>query len=51
MASLILVSQLDNFSFDVTPAKLISGIVTEKGVILPDADGKLDVKAFVASKS
>ena len=36
-----------NPAFDVTPAKNITGIVTEKGVILPDADGKFDVKAFV----
>jgi methylthioribose-1-phosphate isomerase len=36
-----------NPAFDVTPAMNISGIVTEKGVIEPDADGKIDVKAFV----
>ena len=36
-----------NPAFDVTPAKNITGIVTEAGVIEPDADGKFDVKAFV----
>jgi methylthioribose-1-phosphate isomerase len=36
-----------NPAFDVTPAKNITGIVTEKGVIEPDAEGKFDVKAFV----
>ena len=36
-----------NPAFDVTPAKNIRGIVTEKGVIEPDAEGKIDVKAFV----
>jgi len=36
-----------NPAFDVTPAKNITGIVTEKGVILPGADGTFDVKAFV----
>jgi len=36
-----------NPAFDVTPDCNISGIITEKGVIEPDADGKLDVKAFV----
>lgn len=36
-----------NPAFDVTPAKNIAGIITEKGVIEPDAEGKFDVKAFV----
>jgi S-methyl-5-thioribose-1-phosphate isomerase len=36
-----------NPAFDVTPACNISGIITEKGVILPDDNGKLDVKSFV----
>lgn len=36
-----------NPAFDVTPAKNIRGIVTEKGLIEPDADGKIDVKGFV----
>jgi methylthioribose-1-phosphate isomerase len=36
-----------NPAFDVTPDCNISGIITEKGVIEPDADGKLDVRAFV----
>lgn len=36
-----------NPAFDVTPAQNITGIVTEKGVILPDAEGNFDVKGFV----
>ncbi|CAB9515074.1 Methylthioribose-1-phosphate isomerase [Seminavis robusta] len=36
-----------NPAFDVTPAKFIAGIITEKGVILPEADGSFDVPAFV----
>lgn len=36
-----------NPAFDVTPACNISGIITEKGVIEPDENGKLDVKSFV----
>jgi 5-methylthioribose kinase len=39
-------------SFDITPAKYIAGIVTEKGVIRPDPKtGQLNVKAFVAQHS
>ena len=36
-----------NPAFDVTPACNIRGIITEKGIIEPDAEGKIDVKAFV----
>lgn len=37
-----------NPAFDVTPAKYIAGIITEKGVIAPnEADGTIDVAAFV----
>ena len=36
-----------NPAFDVTPAKNIRGIVTEKGVIEPDSNGNIDVKSFV----
>uniref|UniRef100_A0A7S4AAY6 Methylthioribose-1-phosphate isomerase n=2 Tax=Pseudo-nitzschia australis TaxID=44445 RepID=A0A7S4AAY6_9STRA len=36
-----------NPAFDVTPDCNITGIITEKGVIEPDTDGKFDVKAFV----
>jgi S-methyl-5-thioribose-1-phosphate isomerase len=36
-----------NPAFDVTPACNIRGIITEKGVIEPDGEGKIDVKAFV----
>lgn len=37
-----------NPAFDVTPAKYIAGIITEKGVIEPAANGSIDVAAFVA---
>lgn len=36
-----------NPAFDVTPACNIRGIITERGVIEPNSDGKIDVKAFV----
>mmetsp|Transcript_24328 Transcript_24328/g.57259 ORF Transcript_24328/g.57259 Transcript_24328/m.57259 type:complete len:377 (+) Transcript_24328:107-1237(+) len=36
-----------NPAFDVTPGCNISGIITEKGVIRPDVDGKFNVKDFV----
>lgn len=37
-----------NPAFDVTPAQLITGIVTEKGVISPQEDGTFDCAAFCA---
>lgn len=40
-----------NPAFDVTPAKYISGIITEKGVLKPSADGTFDVKGFVSMHS
>ena len=36
-----------NPAFDVTPAKYIAGIITEKGVIQPAVDGSIDVVDFV----
>jgi eIF-2B alpha/beta/delta-like uncharacterized protein len=36
-----------NPAFDVTPAKYITGIVTEKGIIEPNVDGEFDVPGFV----
>ena len=38
-----------NPAFDVTPARLITGIITEKGVIHRSADGLIDVLGFVKS--
>ncbi|KAG2561415.1 hypothetical protein PVAP13_8KG157200 [Panicum virgatum] len=39
-----------NPAFDVTPANLITAIITEKGVITKtDADGAFDIKAFIQS--
>lgn len=41
-----------NVSFDVTPAELITGIITELGVIdQKDERGEFDVGAFVAAQS
>jgi 5-methylthioribose kinase len=37
-----------NPAFDVTPARYLAGIITEKGVIRPTVDGVLDVASFVA---
>ena len=39
-----------NPSFDVTPGKLITGIVTELGVIPKNEDGEFDVKGFLLKK-
>ena len=36
-----------NPSFDVTPAELISAIVTEKGVAVRGEDGKIDLSSIV----
>lgn len=36
-----------NPGFDVTPAENISGIITEKGVLKKDEDGKFDVRGFI----
>ncbi|KAL0426775.1 UNVERIFIED_CONTAM: Methylthioribose-1-phosphate isomerase [Sesamum latifolium] len=35
-----------NPAFDVTPAAVISGIITEKGVITKDGTGSFDIKSF-----
>lgn len=37
-----------NPAFDVTPARYITGIITEKGILHPNADGIFDVPGFVA---
>jgi Initiation factor 2 subunit family len=42
------VEQVWNPAFDVTPAHLIHGIITEKGVI-PRSGGAHDVRTFLAS--
>ena len=36
-----------NPAFDVTPARLITGIITEKGVIFKGEDGKFDIPGFM----
>ena len=36
-----------NPAFDVTPAKYITGIITEKGVVEKESDGKFDIEGFV----
>ncbi|GAX28050.1 5-methylthioribose kinase [Fistulifera solaris] len=38
-----------NPAFDITPAPYITGIVTEKGVLHPQANGTFDVRRFVES--
>lgn len=43
--------QVWNPAFDVTPANYIAGIITEKGVIRPDSEGKLNVESFVRKDS
>uniref|UniRef100_A0A7S4VUX8 Methylthioribose-1-phosphate isomerase n=2 Tax=Ditylum brightwellii TaxID=49249 RepID=A0A7S4VUX8_9STRA len=40
-----------NPSFDVTPAKYITGIITEKGVIEKSEDGTFDIISFVKKHS
>lgn len=40
-----------NPAFDVTPARLIAGIITEKGVIEPAINGTIDVAAFVETQT
>jgi len=40
-----------NPAFDVTPAKYITGIITEKGIIEKGEDGTFDVAAFVKKHS
>ena len=40
-----------NPSFDVTPAKYISGIITERGVLKKSTDGTFDVVGFVKKHS
>eukprot|EP00584_Thalassiosira_punctigera_P016680 CAMPEP_0172555258 /NCGR_PEP_ID=MMETSP1067-20121228/58324_1 /TAXON_ID=265564 ORGANISM="Thalassiosira punctigera, Strain Tpunct2005C2" /NCGR_SAMPLE_ID=MMETSP1067 /ASSEMBLY_ACC=CAM_ASM_000444 /LENGTH=371 /DNA_ID=CAMNT_0013343773 /DNA_START=19 /DNA_END=1134 /DNA_ORIENTATION=- len=40
-----------NPAFDVTPAKYITGIITEKGVLKKSTDGTFDVKGFVKKHS
>jgi eIF-2B alpha/beta/delta-like uncharacterized protein len=36
-----------NPAFDVTPAKYITGIVTEKGIIEPNVNGEFNVAEFM----
>ncbi|KAL3825434.1 hypothetical protein ACJIZ3_021463 [Penstemon smallii] len=40
-----------NPAFDVTPATVISGIVTEKGVVIKDGFDSFDIKSFVQRAS
>jgi len=40
-----------NPAFDVTPARLITGIITEKGVIFKGEDGKFDIPGFIKKHS
>lgn len=38
-----------NPAFDVAPAPLIAGIITEYGVVWPNASGEFDMKSFIDS--
>jgi len=40
-----------NPAFDVTPSRLITGIITEKGVIFKGEDGKFDIPGFIKKHS
>lgn len=40
-----------NPAFDVTPAKCITGIITEKGVIHKEEDGTFNIPAFIEAHS
>jgi len=40
-----------NPAFDVTPARLITGIITEKGVIFKGEDEKFDIAGFIEKHS
>ena len=36
-------SGVANYAFDVTPARLVTGLITERGVARPDRDGLLEL--------
>ena len=38
---------VSNFGFDVTPARLVSGLITEKGIFPATPEGLIDIKAWV----
>jgi len=40
-------TRVSNFGFDVTPARLVSGLITEKGVFPATAQGLQDIKAWL----
>lgn len=40
-------TRISNFGFDVTPARLVSGLITEKGVFPATRQGLLDIKAWL----
>lgn len=43
-------TRVSNFGFDVTPARLVSGLITEKGVFPATAQGLLDIRAWLQSR-
>lgn len=38
---------VSNFGFDVTPARLVSGLITEKGIFPATPEGLMDIKSWV----
>jgi methylthioribose-1-phosphate isomerase len=40
-------TSVSNFGFDVTPARLVSGLITEKGVFPATTQGLLDIKSWL----
>ena len=40
-----------NPAFDITPGHLITGIITERGLLLPEKDGRYDLSARLAAPS
>jgi len=40
-------TRVSNFGFDVTPARLVSGLITEKGVFPATTQGLLDIKSWL----
>lgn len=40
-------SKFSNYGFDVTPARLVSGLITEKGVFPATAQGLLDIRSWL----
>ena len=42
-------SQVANYAFDVTPARLVTGLITERGVVAPERESLARFRDQVAS--